>query len=101
MKLGELKTAWDLWRGYGKLEKAIEEETKMGYDFKIGAAKALRDFAITSAAVGGAAILSYFAVPENLAKVLGVLPDSVEKAAIAVISPLIVLALNYVRERNR
>lgn len=84
------------------LANAVEREAKMNnYDFKVGAAKALRDFAITSAAVGGAAILSYFAVPENLSKVLGFLPDTIEHASIAVISPLIVLGLNYLRERNR
>lgn len=83
------------------LANAVERETKMGYDIKVGAAKALRDFAITSAAVGGAAILSYFAVPENLAKVLGFLPDTIEHASIAVISPLIVLGLNFLRERNK
>lgn len=73
----------------------------MGYDLKIGAAKALRDFFITSAAVGGAAVLSYFSVTENLAKVLGFLPDNLEHASIAVISPLIVLALNWLKERNK
>ena len=87
------------------LANAVEKETKAGkvhmYDIKIGAAKALRDFAITSAAVGGAAILSYFAVPENLSHLLGFLPDTIEHASIAVISPLIVLGLNYLRERNK
>ncbi len=84
-----------------RLANAIEKETKMGYDIKIGAAKALRDFFITSAAVAGAAVLEYFSVPEHLAKVLSVLPDSVEKASIAIISPLIVFGLNYLRERNK
>lgn len=73
----------------------------MGYDPKVGAAKALRDFVITALAIGGVAIFEYFAVPENLAVVLGFLPDTVEKAFIAILSPLFVFGYNWLKERKR
>lgn len=73
----------------------------MGYDVKVGAAKALRDFVITALAIGGTAILAYFSVPENLALILGFLPDTVEKALIAVLSPAFVFGYNWLKERNR
>lgn len=73
----------------------------MGYDPKVGAAKALRDFVITSLAIGGAAVCAYFSVAENLAPVFGFLPDTIEKALIAILSPAFVFAYNWLKERNR
>lgn len=71
----------------------------MGYDFKVGAAKALRDFIITSLAVGGAAVVGYFMQEQNLASLVGFLPDSVEHALIPVLSALLVFAHNYLKEK--
>ena len=99
--LQKLVFAAKLKNNVTKLEKAIAEEKKMGYDVKVGISKALRDFVITSAAVGGAAVLQYFSVTDNLAKLLGFLPDNIEHAAIAVISPMIVFGINWLKERNK
>lgn len=90
-----------IWWRVNKLKKAIEQEKKMGYDPKVGAAKALRDFVITALAIGGAAVFAHFGVPENLAKVLGFLPDNIEKALIGILSPLFVFGYNWLKERNR
>jgi hypothetical protein len=94
-------TAWKWWRKFAKLEDSIKEEMKMGYDPKVGAAKALRDFVITALAIGGLAIFEHFMVPENLALVLGFLPDTIEKAIIAILSPLLVFGYNWLKERKR
>lgn len=90
-----------IWWRVTRLQKAVKEEMKMGYDPKVGAAKALRDFVITALAIGGAAVFSYFSVPENLALILGFLPDTVEKAFIGILSPLFVFGYNWLKERNR
>lgn len=87
-----------------KLERvadAIEKEEKMGYDIKIGAAKALRDFIITALAVGAVAISAYFSVPEHIGAVLGFLPDSIEHALIPVASAFFVFLTNWLRERGK
>lgn len=94
-----LQKARLLWQ-LNQLQGAIDKERKMGYDFKIGAAKALRDFIITALAVAGAAVCSYFAVPENIASVLGFLPDSVEKALIPLLSSAFVFGLNWLKNRK-
>lgn len=73
----------------------------MSYDYKIGAAKAIRDFVITALAVAGVAVAGYFSLAENLASVLGFLPDTVEKALIPLLSSFFVFALNWIKERNR
>ncbi len=91
-----------IWWNVGKLRKAIEKEKQVNqYDPAVGAKKALRDFVITALAIGGAALASYFSVPENLATVLGFLPDTIEKALIAILSPLFVFGYNWLKERNR
>lgn len=90
-----------IWWRVNKLKNAIIEEKKMGYDPKVGVAKALRDFVITALAVAGAAVFAYFGVPENLAPILGFLPDNIEKALIAILSPLFVFGYNWLKERNR
>lgn len=94
-------TAWKWWRRFEKLEGSIKEEMKMGYDPKVGAAKALRDFVITALAIGGAAVCAFFSVPENLAPIVGFLPDTIEKALIAILSPAFVFAYNWLKESNR
>lgn len=101
MGLTKYVTAWKWWRKFAKLEDSIREEMKMGYDPKVGAAKALRDFVITCLAIAGVAVAGHFSVPENLAPVLGFLPDTVEKALIAILSPAFVFAYNWLKERNR
>lgn len=91
-----------IWWNVKKLKKAVSEEKRMNnYDPAVGAKKALRDFVITALAIGGAAVASYFSVPENLATVLGFLPDTIEKALIAILSPLFVFGYNWLKERNR
>ena len=89
-----------LWQAR-TLVKAVEEQNKMAYDWKIGVAKALRDFFITSVAVGGAAVAAFFAVPANIAAVTGFLPETVQHALIPIISAGFVFALNWMRERNK
>lgn len=86
-----------VWYRIRKLESAVGKEVNMGYDIKIGAAKAIRDLVITSLAV----ICSYFAVPENLASVLKDLPGPIAQAAIPLFSAFFVFALNWVKERNK
>ena len=73
----------------------------MGYDWKVGAVKALKDFIITALAVAGAAIATYFASPDNLAPILGVLPDTVEKALIPILSSAFVFAANWFKQREK
>lgn len=80
---------------------AVEKEKSMGYDFKVGAAKAIRDFVITCGAVGGAAVLSYFTVPEHIAAVIGFLPETVQHALIPLLSSAFVFGLNWLKERDK
>lgn len=75
---------------------AVETEIKMGYDFKVGAAKALRDLAITSIAV----LAGYFAAESNLVAVLGFLPDTVERAVIPLVSAALVFTRNWALNRK-
>ena len=90
-----------IWWRVTRFKKTVEEEKKMGYDPKVGVAKALRDFVITALAIGGAAVLSYFSVPDNLAPILGFLPETIKTALIGIISPMLVFALNWLKERNK
>lgn len=90
-----------IWWRVTRLQKVVKEEMKMGYDPKVGVAKALRDFIITALAIGGAAVLSYFSVPENIAPLLGFLPETVKVALIGILSPVFVFGYNWLKERNR
>ncbi len=72
----------------------------MGFDWKIAGAKALRDFVITCLAVGGVAVTSYFSIPEHIAPILGVLPDTVQHALIPLASSFFVFAHNWINNRN-
>ena len=96
MKFTE-KVRW-LFR-FKALNDAVEKEGHM-YDIKIGARKALKDFLITSAAIAGSALASYYAVPEHLAEVLGFLPSQIQTASIAIISPALVFFLNWLNNRK-
>ena len=93
-KLKLLKSANDL-------VKAVEKEQAMGYSIKIGLRKAGRDFLVTCAAVGGAAVAAYYADANNLAKLIGFLPDTIERAATPLLSAFLVFALNWLRERGK
>lgn len=93
--------AFKLWRTVNRLRGAIDEEKTMGYDIKIGASKAIRDFVLTALAVAGVAVAGYFSLPENLAAVLGFLPDTIEKALIPLLSSFFVFALNWLKERKK
>lgn len=93
-KLKLLKKANDL-------SKAVEKEARMGYDIRIGLAKAIRDFVITALAVGGAAVCAYFADANHLAALIGFLPDTIEKALTPLLSAFFVFALNWFKERNK
>lgn len=73
----------------------------MGYDFKIGAAKAIRDFVITALAVGAAAVCAYFSIPANIGALIGFLPETVQHALIPLLSSFFVFAFNWMKERNR
>lgn len=68
----------------------------MGYDWKIGATKTLRDFVITCIAV----LTAYFAVPENLTVFLGAFPVSVKTAVVPLLSSLFVFLHNWATHRE-
>ena len=92
-KLKLLKQANDL-------AKAVEKEQGM-YDVKIGLRKAGKDFLITCAAVGGAAVAAYYADAQHLAELIGFLPDTIERAATPLLSAFFVFSLNWLRERKK
>lgn len=73
----------------------------MGYDIKIGAGKALKDFFVTAGAVAGVAICGYFSLPEHISAVIGFLPDTIEHALIPLLSSAFVFGLNWLKERNK
>jgi hypothetical protein len=89
----KIKLLWQL----NKLYSTTKRESAMGYDWKVGAAKALRDFAITCLAV----ITAYYAIPNNLTAVLASLPVPVQQAAIPLLSSFFVFAHNWINNRNK
>lgn len=93
--------AFKAWRKVDRLLDAIEKEKGMSYSWKVGAYKAFKDFVITALAVAGAAVAAYFAVPDNLAPILGFLPDTIEKALIPILSSAFVFAANWLKQREK
>lgn len=73
----------------------------MNYSWRIGAYKAFRNFLVTVLAVAAIAVATYLSIPENLALLLGFLPDTVEKALIPPVAALFVFASNWLKERNK
>lgn len=83
-----------LWSKEAKHQNFLGYESPR-YDILVGFGKALRDFVITA----GAVVSAYFAIPNNIT-FLGFLPDTVERAAVPVISAGFVFLLNYAREHG-
>lgn len=73
--------------------KAIEKENAMGHDWNKTLAAVGKDFVVTSIA----ALVAFFAVPDNLAAVLGALTPEMRAALIPLISALLVMARKYIK----
>jgi hypothetical protein len=93
--LGKVKLALQLKRAADAVEGV-----PVGYSWRMGLSKAAKDFAITTGAVAGAAVLTYFADAANVRGILQSFPAQVQDALIPLLSSAAVFGLHWLKHRD-